>query len=109
MREGLSAVILVISGLAASAAPPAPGYHTRLNVSAPTQLDWTFVLSNRSLTKLPNGWLPADLRCSRQPGRQGSGAAVADPGKDGQVSRSHHRAGERRGVSPRRLKPAPAG
>ena len=40
-----------------AAAPPA-GFHARVAVSAPTRLDWTFALSNRSLEKPPADWTP---------------------------------------------------
>jgi poly(3-hydroxybutyrate) depolymerase len=41
-----------------AAAPPGPGFHGPVRVSAPTRLDWTFVLTNRSLARIPEGWLP---------------------------------------------------
>lgn len=34
-----------------------PGYHAKVAVSAPTRLDWTFALSNRSLAEPPADWL----------------------------------------------------
>src|SRR5262245_12140991 len=49
--------VLVLSASAILAAPPGPGFHTKVNVSEPTRLDWTFVLSTRSLTKPPGAWL----------------------------------------------------
>ncbi len=47
------------------AAPPA-GYQAQVKVTAPTRLDWTFVVSNRSLTEPPQKFLPADYQSSRQ-------------------------------------------
>jgi pimeloyl-ACP methyl ester carboxylesterase len=41
-----------------AAAPPGPGFHAGVRVSAPTRLDWTFVVTNRSLARVPEGWLP---------------------------------------------------
>src|SRR4051812_1771008 len=35
---------------AADAAPPGPGLHNKVTVTAPTRLDWTFVLATRSTT-----------------------------------------------------------
>jgi pimeloyl-ACP methyl ester carboxylesterase len=39
-------------------AAPGPGYHAAVRVAAPTRLDWTFVVTNRSLARIPEGWLP---------------------------------------------------
>src|SRR5271154_5431696 len=66
MRSLCSAMLLLVSGLAAGAAPPGPRYHSGLTVSAPTRLGWTFVLSNRSLTRVPEGWLAADYDSRKQ-------------------------------------------
>jgi dienelactone hydrolase len=55
---GAGVVLLCGAGLIA-AAPPGPGWHDKVRVSEPTRLDWTFVLSNRSLAKPPDGWLTA--------------------------------------------------
>jgi hypothetical protein len=38
-------------------APPAPGYHKSVKVTASTRLDWTFAVSNRSLASPPKDWL----------------------------------------------------
>ena len=40
-----------------SAAPRKPGVHEKVAVSAPTRLDWTFVVASRSLAKPPPAWL----------------------------------------------------
>jgi hypothetical protein len=61
MRSGWTVAgvvgIVLLAG-AVEAAPPGPGFHARVSVSAETRLDWTFVLTNRSLTTIPAGWLP---------------------------------------------------
>jgi predicted esterase len=41
----------------AGAAELPPGYHAKVAVAAPTRLDWTFALSNRSLADPPAAWL----------------------------------------------------
>lgn len=48
-------MILLLALLAG--APPAPGYHPKVSVAGPTRLDWTFVVSTRSLTDPPKDWL----------------------------------------------------
>ncbi len=50
-------LIVVLLASAASAAPPAPGYHKSAKVSGPTRLDWTFALANQSLADPPKEWL----------------------------------------------------
>src|SRR5262245_10914119 len=50
------AALLPLAAL--TAAPLAPGYHAKVTVGAPTRLDWTFAVSNRSLANAPDGWLP---------------------------------------------------
>jgi hypothetical protein len=40
-----------------SGGEPQTGYQKKVTVSAPTRLDWTFVLSNRSLAEQPANWL----------------------------------------------------
>lgn len=46
-------------GLAApvSAAPLPAGHHKKVSVSAPTRLDWTFVITNQSVAEPPADWL----------------------------------------------------
>jgi pimeloyl-ACP methyl ester carboxylesterase len=51
-----SLVLLLVVAASVSAAPP-PGYHAKVSVTAPTRLDWTFALSNRSLATPPADWL----------------------------------------------------
>jgi pimeloyl-ACP methyl ester carboxylesterase len=41
---------------ALSAALP-PGYHAKVKVTAPTRIDWTFALTNRSLVNPPADWV----------------------------------------------------
>jgi hypothetical protein len=48
-------LLAVVSSVRAAALPP--GYHAKVAVSAPTRLDWTFALSNRSLANPPADWL----------------------------------------------------
>lgn len=58
MTPRLAAPLLLLGfSSAATAAPPPPGHHPKVNVSAPTRLDWTFVVSNRSLADPPAAWL----------------------------------------------------
>lgn len=52
------AITLALVPAVLAAAPLAPGYHAKVTVSAPTRLDWTFAVSNRSLATAPDGWLP---------------------------------------------------
>jgi hypothetical protein len=66
MRSTLALLFVLGAGLTAAAAPPGPGYHAKVNVSAPTRLDWTFALSNRSLETAPDGWLPGDYDSTKQ-------------------------------------------
>ena len=40
----------------ALAADPVKGFQTKVKVSAPTRIDWTFAVSNRSVTKPPANW-----------------------------------------------------
>ncbi|WP_157368614.1 alpha/beta hydrolase [Zavarzinella formosa] len=47
------------------AAPPKEGYQTMVAVTAPTRLDWTFALTNRSLDPIPKDFLP-DYDSTRQ-------------------------------------------
>jgi predicted esterase len=48
-------LLAVIPSARADALPT--GYHAKVTVSAPTRLDWTFALSNRSLANPPADWL----------------------------------------------------
>src|SRR5438034_1375280 len=49
-------VLLVILSTSRARAEPQPGYHAKISVTAPTRLDWTFALSNRSLATPPADW-----------------------------------------------------
>jgi dienelactone hydrolase len=48
--------VAILPADALSAALP-PGYHAKVNVAAPTRIDWTFALANRSLVNPPADWL----------------------------------------------------
>jgi poly(3-hydroxybutyrate) depolymerase len=50
-------LLLLVVAVSAHAAPPEPGFHARVVVSAPTRLDWTFVLATQSLDPPPAKWL----------------------------------------------------
>src|SRR5271166_5315437 len=65
-RSMFSAAMLLALAAGASAGPPLKGYNPRVEVAAPTRLDWTFVVSNRSLEAPPKGWLPADYDSTKQ-------------------------------------------
>jgi pimeloyl-ACP methyl ester carboxylesterase len=54
---GLLALVLALPATGPLLAAPPPGYHARVSVSAPTRLDWTFALANRSLENPPPEWL----------------------------------------------------
>src|SRR5262249_40896521 len=58
-------VVALLTGTAV-AAPPGPGYHAKINVSAPTRLDWTVVLSNHRVETAPGDWLPGDYDSTKQ-------------------------------------------
>jgi dienelactone hydrolase len=47
-------LVLLVNPLAA-ALPP--GHHAKVNVTAPTRIDWTFAVANRSLVNPPADWL----------------------------------------------------
>ncbi|MGH7174301.1 MAG: hypothetical protein ACRELF_04970 [Gemmataceae bacterium] len=49
--------LAALSADAQSAATLPPGYHAKVNVTAPTRIDWTFALTNRSLVNPPANWL----------------------------------------------------
>jgi pimeloyl-ACP methyl ester carboxylesterase len=51
-------LVLVLGPAMAAAGEPLRGYHKSVSVSAPTRLDWTFVLSNMSMVEPPADWLP---------------------------------------------------
>jgi predicted esterase len=57
MRFRFCSLLLLPLAGPAIAAPPAPGYHAKLSVSAPTRLDWTFALASQSQAKPPADWL----------------------------------------------------
>jgi predicted esterase len=53
----VASALLLCLAPRAIAAPPAAGYHPKVSVGEATRLDWTFVLSNQSLLKVPDNWL----------------------------------------------------
>jgi hypothetical protein len=61
MRRALGLALLCLGLWPATdgvrGAEPRTGYQKRVTVGAPTRLDWTFVLSNRSLAEPPADWL----------------------------------------------------
>lgn len=52
-----SCLLLAVLAASTPAAPPGPGAHPKVRVAAPTRLDWTFVLTTQSLTRVPPNWL----------------------------------------------------
>ena len=66
MTRFAAAVLLTFAAGAPSAAPPQPGYASKVTVSGPTRLDWTFVASNRSLADPPADMLGKDYDSARQ-------------------------------------------
>ncbi len=57
---------LLLLTLDLSLAAPPLGYQAQVKVTAPTRLDWTFVVSNRSVTEVPAKWQLADYRSTNQ-------------------------------------------
>lgn len=58
-RKRVAAIVGLWLALGAADAGAAPkGYQAKVFVSAPTRLDWTFALANRSLAEPPADWLP---------------------------------------------------
>jgi pimeloyl-ACP methyl ester carboxylesterase len=67
MRRFLLAVSFVFTtALVSVAAPPQPGYSSKVSVSAPTRMDWTFLVSNQSLATPPANLLPKDYDSRKQ-------------------------------------------
>jgi hypothetical protein len=70
MKRALGLVLLCVGlcpGVAGlRAAEPRTGYQKKTTVSAPTRLDWTFVLSNQSLAEPPAKWLGSDYDSKKQ-------------------------------------------
>jgi len=57
----------VLLGLApAGTAQALKGYQAKVQVAAPTRIDWTFALSNKSIEKAPANWLPGDYDSTKQ-------------------------------------------
>jgi pimeloyl-ACP methyl ester carboxylesterase len=89
------------------AATPGPGTHSAVKVSAPTRLDWTFVVTNRSLARVPENWLP-DYDSIKQtyelyvPSRKSAKSLLPlvlflSPGNDGGTGKSFARLAQARG------------
>jgi len=57
---------LLLLTLPLTLAAPPTGYQAQVKVTAPTRLDWTFVVSNRSLTEPPDKWRLADFPSASQ-------------------------------------------
>src|SRR4051794_11954767 len=57
---------LLLLALDLSLAAPPVGYQAQVKVAAPTRLDWTFVVSNQSLTEPPAKWLPGEYQSASQ-------------------------------------------
>jgi predicted esterase len=57
-------LLLLTLDLGLAALPP--GYQAQVKVTAPTRLDWTFAVSNRSVTEPPGDWLPGDYQSASQ-------------------------------------------
>jgi len=67
MTRCLFAVLFAfVSTLAAVAAPPPPGYSAKVSVSAPTRIDWTFLVSNRSVAEPPADLVGKDYDSTKQ-------------------------------------------
>ncbi len=58
-------LVLLLPALPAFAAPPA-GFTPEVKVTSPTRLDWTFVVSNRSLVKPPDNYLGEGYDSTKQ-------------------------------------------
>jgi hypothetical protein len=65
LRETPTVLLVFVLGAASQAAPPA-GYSEKVAVSKPTRLDWTFVLTNQSLTEVPADILSKDYDSTKQ-------------------------------------------
>lgn len=58
MCHRVAVMCLLVLSLRVGAAPLPPGYHAEVKVAAPTRLDWTFALGNRSFDTPPRDWTP---------------------------------------------------
>ncbi|HEV3437676.1 MAG TPA: hypothetical protein VG122_09975 [Gemmata sp.] len=65
-RLFLAVVFVLATTLVSTAAPPQPGYTAKVLVGGPTRLDWTFVITNRSLTEPPADTLGAGYDSAKQ-------------------------------------------
>jgi len=68
-RRAISPLLGLVVGLGLVQSSPGQtgkGAQPKVKVSAPTRLDWTYVLSTKSLEKPPANWLPADYDSTKQ-------------------------------------------
>ena len=65
-RTCFAIATFLAAALDSSAAPPPAGYTAKANVAAPTRLDWTFVVTNRSLTEVPADLLKPGYDSTKQ-------------------------------------------
>ncbi|MBA4190536.1 MAG: hypothetical protein C0467_21325 [Planctomycetaceae bacterium] len=66
LRSLLAILFAFTSALITVAVPPPPGYSAKVGVSAPTRIDWTFLVSNRSLAEPPDNLLGKDYDSTKQ-------------------------------------------
>src|SRR5262249_35610008 len=59
-------LVLACALPATAAAPPPTGYTAKVTVSGPTRMDWTFVVTNRSLAEPPADTLGKDYDSTKQ-------------------------------------------
>ena len=56
-KSTLAAAVYLTIGLTTARATSPDGYQSKVAVTAPTRLDWTFALANQSLADPPADWL----------------------------------------------------
>jgi hypothetical protein len=64
-RVSFAVGLVLATALISSAAPP-NGYSANVTVASPTRLDWTFVITNQSLTRLPPNTLEPNYDSTKQ-------------------------------------------
>ena len=62
----LLAAAVLLAWTSTGSAQALKGYQAKATVGAPTRIDWTFALGNRSLEKAPANWLPGDYDSKKQ-------------------------------------------
>ena len=65
IRSSAALALLLVVGVTAQSAPPV-GYSPNIPVSAPTRIDWTFTVSNRSQTDPPESLIAKDYDSTKQ-------------------------------------------